>query len=361
MAAFVSNAAEQMGVEVITGDGIAAFAGEGKATAVVLDSGRQVEGDLFILGIGVTPDLALAREAGLAIGKSGGIEVDEHMRTSDPHIFAAGDAVELVHLVTGKVNRIPLAGPANKQGRVAGANAAGDNLTFPGALGTAIVRLGDTVTAITGLSERAARQAGIDVEVSFTVSGDHADYYPGAQEMVIKIVYEKQTGKLLGAQIVGPAGVDKRIDVFATAILGGLTVEQLVNLDLAYAPPFGSAKDPAIVAGMVAQNSLRSQISLVTPAVLSVMLLSQPDLQLIDVRPSYEANLGGVPGAINIYLDELRGRLAELDVNRPTVVYDQTGAKGYVAARILAGYGFPVQSLSGGFVAWSAYEAAGLV
>lgn len=357
MAAFVQLNLEQMGVEVITGDGIAAFAGSDRATAVRLESGREVEGDLFILGLGVRPDTRLAKEAGLAIGPTGGIQVNERMQTSDPDIYAAGDAVETIHLVTGRPALIPLAGPANKQGRVAGANAAGDSLTFPGAIGTAIVRVGSVVAACTGLSEKAARREGFQVYTSYTVSGDHADYYPGMQELMSKLVIEEGTGRLLGAQVIGASGVDKRTDVYATAILGGMTVDQLASLDLAYAPPFGSAKDPAIVAGMVAQNIRRGALRVITPERLLERLEAGEDLQVVDVRNSYEFEMGAVPGAVNIPVDELRSRIGELDPARETVVYDRTGATAYVAARVLMQRGFTVSSLTGGYALFPAAEA----
>jgi len=351
MAAFVQGTLEQMGVEVITADGIAGFAGEGRATAVTLESGRVVEGDLFILGLGVRPDTRLAKAAGITIGATGGIAVNQRMQTSDPDIYAAGDAVETINLVTGQPALIPLAGPANKQGRVAGANAAGDRLTFPGALGTAIVRVGSMVAASTGLSEKAARRAGIDCSVSYTMSGDHADYYPGVQEMFIKLVYETGTGRLLGAQVVGGNGVDKRTDIFATAILGKMAVEDLTNLDLAYAPPFGSAKDPAIVAGMVAQNVRADSLTLITPDALLSRLEAGESLQIVDVRNSYEYEIGAVPGAVNIPVDQIRSRMGELDPDMDTVVYDRNGATAYVAARQLMQAGFrSVASLTGGWV-----------
>jgi len=359
MAAFISLALEQMGVDVVLGDGIAAFAEQdGRAAAVRLESGRQVAGDLFILGLGVRPDTKLAREAGLEIGPFGGIKVVAYMRTSDPNIYAAGDAVEVINLVTGRPGLIPLAGPANKAGRVAGANAAGDSLTFPGALGTAVVRVGETVAACTGLSEKAAQKAGLPVNASYTMSGHHADYYPGAEQMVIKLVWESRSGRLVGAQAVGGAGVDKRMDVFATAIAGKMTVEDLTNLDLAYAPPFGSAKDPAIVAGMHAQNAWREQVQVLTPRELAEALEGGLPLQVVDVREPYEYAVGALPGAVNIPLDELRSRLGELDAARETVVYDGNGQKGYWAARILAQRGFRVSSLTGGLVVWSAYQAS---
>ncbi len=357
MAAFVQSHLEQMGVEVITGDGLAALSGSDRARTARLESGREVDGDLFILGLGVRPDTRLAREAGLAIGPTGGIQVNERMQTSDPHIYAAGDAVETVHLVTGRPALIPLAGPANKQGRVAGANAAGDSLTFPGAIGTAIVRVGGLVAAITGLSEKAARLEGLRFYTSYTLSGDHADYYPGMQELFTKLVVEEGTGRLLGAQVIGASGVDKRIDVLATAILGRMTVDQLASLDLAYAPPFGAAKDAAVVAGMVAQNIRRGLLRVIAPDELLERLEAGAELQVVDVRNPYEFELGAVPGAVNIPVDDLRSRIGELDPARETVVYDRTGAAAYVAARILMQRSFRVACLAGGYALFPAAEA----
>lgn len=360
MAAFVTLTLQNMGVEVILGDGIAGFAeGAGRATAVRLESGREIEADMFILGIGVRPDTRLAKAAGLEIGPSGGIVINERTQTSDPDIYAAGDAVESVNLVTGAKGLMPLAGPANKQGRVSGANAAGDNMTYPGAIGTAIVRVGDTVAAGTGLNERTARRLGMNVRTTYSMSGDHADYYPNAQQMVIKLIWEAETGRLVGAQVVGGNGVDKRTDVFATAIIAKMTIEDLTNLDLAYAPPFGSAKDPAIVAGMVAQNDRRELAAMVAPADVDARLEAGEDLQVLDVREGHEFFVGAIPGAINIPLDEVRGRLAELDPAKPTVVYDANGQKAYWASRILMQNGFAdVSVLTGGFVVWSATQAA---
>jgi len=360
MAAFVALTLQQMGVQTILGDGIAAFedGGDGRASAVRLESGRVVPGDLFILGLGVRPDTRLARAAGLTLGATGAIAVDDRMRTSDPSIYAAGDAVETVHLATDTTAWMPLAGPANKQGRVAGANAAGDDLTFPGALGTAIVRLGSLVAASTGLSEKLARKQGQDVFVSYTVSGDHADYYPGAQDMMIKLVVERATSRLLGAQVIGGNGVDKRTDIFATAIAGRMTVTDITNLDLAYAPPFGSAKDPVIVAGMAGQNIAQGKLPVITAAELNERLEAGEALQVVDVRQPYEWEMGSVPGAVNIPSDEVRFRLGELDPALPTVVYDVNGQKGYLAVRTLLQNGFSsVVSLTGGFTLWGGYQA----
>ncbi|MHB9144869.1 MAG: FAD-dependent oxidoreductase [Symbiobacteriia bacterium] len=358
MAAFVQYALAGLGVEVIIRDGITGFDGQGRATAVRLESGRTIEADLFILGLGVRPETGLAREAGLTIGEMGGILVDDQMRTSDPDIYAVGDAVQVRHLAIDKPAMLALAGPANKQGRVAGANAVGGHMTFPGALGTAIVRVGETVAASTGLNEKTARRLGLDVMASYILAGDHADYYPGVQQMFVKLLVERQSQRLLGAQVVGGNGVDKRTDVFATAIAGHMTVDDLTNLDLAYAPPFGSAKDPVIVAGMVAQNVLSGQLPDMLPMELQARLAAGDTLQIVDVRDIHEFAVDSLPGAVNIPVDELRGRLHELDRDLPTVVYDAAGQKSYVAARILLQNGFAeTRSLMGGFTLWSAYEA----
>ena len=265
MAALVDGHLKEKGVQIVVGDGIQAFHEKnGLAIEAELQSGRRLSMDLAILSIGVRPELKLAREAGLQIGKAGGIMVNDHQQTSDSDIYAAGDAVESMHLVTGKRTRIPLAGPANKQGRVAGANAAGGNLRFPGALGTAIVETLGIAAAKTGLSEKEAQANSYKYFVSVTHPLDHAGYYPGAEALHIKLIVQYKTGKVLGAQIVGEQGVDKRIDVLATAITAGMGVEELEHLDLAYAPQFNSAKGPVIMAGFVAANTLRGEVKTLT-------------------------------------------------------------------------------------------------
>ncbi len=351
MAAFVAAHLETQGVELILADGIKAFDGSPIVHHVILQSGRAVPADVVILSVGVRPELSLARECGLVIGPAGGIDVDEHQRTSDPYIYAAGDAVEVTHLVTGRKTRIPLAGPANKQGRVAGANAAGGELTFPGALGTAIVESMGVTAAKTGLSEREAIREGIPHYVSFTHSLDHAGYYPGAALMHMKLVVEKESGRLLGSQIVGERGVDKRIDVIATALYGRMKVTDLENLDLAYAPQFSAAKDPVIMAGFVAANVSREVIGTITCDDLHVRMNNNENIQLVDVRTAAEYQTGHLPRSIHIPIDELRDRLGELNPDKQTVVYCRIGFRGYLAALILQQNEFGrVLNLTGGIL-----------
>ena len=348
VAELVAQHVESRGVHLILSDGIAGLAGGDPATAVILKSGREVPADLVILSIGVRPELQLAREAGLPVGASGGLVVDERQRTTDPDIYAVGDAVETVQLVTGKPTRIPLAGPANKQGRVAGANAAGGDLTFPGALGTAIVECLGITAAKTGLSEREAAKEGLSHVVTWVHPLDHAGYYPGATPLHLKLITERSTGRLLGAQAVGVHGVDKRIDVLATALLAKLKVADLEDLDLAYAPQFSSAKDPVVMAGFAAANELRGEVATVTWAAL---LRERPGVQLVDVRTDPERATGYLPGSVHIPIDELRDRLAELDRSRDTVVYCQAGQRAYFATRILRQSGFErVRNLTGGIL-----------
>jgi NADPH-dependent 2,4-dienoyl-CoA reductase/sulfur reductase-like enzyme/rhodanese-related sulfurtransferase len=351
VALFVSRYLEDQGLRLILSDGLKAFHGTPMATEIELQSGRRLPLDLAILSIGVRPEIKLAKEAGLAIGQAGGIVVDEHQQTSDPNIYAAGDAVEVVQLVTMKKTRIPLAGPANKQGRVAGANAAGEPLTFPGALGTAIVECMGITAAKTGLCECEAQKAGFSTNVSVTHSLDHAGYYPGGEILHIKLMADQTTGRLLGAEIVGEKGVDKRIDVLATALSAGLKVTDLENLDLAYAPQFSSAKDPVIMAGFVASNIVRDDVQMITCETLQKRLEQNEELQIVDVRTNAEFQSGHLPQARLIPIDELREHLAELDSNKETVVYCRVGLRAYLATRILKQNGFKkVLNLTGGIL-----------
>ena len=354
MAAFVSAHLCEKGIHLIEGDGIRAFhVREEIAYEAELQSGQRLPLDLAILSIGVRPELKLARDAGLDIGDVGGIVVNDRQQTSDPDIFAAGDAVETIHLVTGQPTRIPLAGPANKQGRVAGANAAGSDLHFPGALGTAIVETMGIIAAKTGLSEKEAKAHGYHYFVSVTHPLDHAGYYPGADQLHIKLTVEQKTGKLLGAQIIGEQGVDKRIDVLATALTAGLSVTDIEHLDLAYAPQFNSAKGPVIMAGFVAANTLRGEVRTITSDELQHKLTTNPELQLLDVRSPSEFDEQHLPYARLIPIDNLRERLNELDPQKETVVYCRVGLRGYLACRILLQHGFlNVFNLTGGILSF---------
>ncbi len=356
----VEESLRAMGVELVIGRGIAGFETNGDvAVGVRLDGGGTIAADFFVLSIGARPDVELAKKAGVAIGPSGGIAVNERLETSVPGIYAAGDAVEVRHLVSGRPAWIPLAGPANKQGRVAGANAAGGSLTFKGAYGTSIVRVGKVAAAKTGLGEAECLRAGFDYTVTYNHHGDHAGYYPGAEELTIKIISERGTGRLLGAQVVGGRGVDKRADVLATAIYGGLTVEDLEQLDLAYAPPFGAAKDPVIMAGMTTANIFRGQVVAVTPAEVARLIEAgrSPGPQVVDVRDPREWREGTIPGAVGLPLPELRERLGELDPARETIVYCRGGQRSYFAYRVLRQSGFrDVKNLTGGFLSWTAFQ-----
>ncbi len=354
MAMLVSAHLREKGIQLIEGDGIRAFHNRNEvAYEAELQSGQRVPVDLVILSIGVRPELKLAGDAGLKIGDAGGIVVNDRQQTSDPDIFAAGDAVETIHLVTGQPTRIPLAGPANKQGRVAGANAAGGDMHFPGALGTAIVETMGIIAAKTGLSEKEAKAHGYDYFVSVTHPFDHAGYYPGAEQLHIKLTVEQKTGKLLGAQIVGEQGVDKRIDVLATALTAGLSVKDLEHLDLAYAPQFNSAKGPVIMAGFVAANALRGEVRTITSRELQHKLTTNPELQLLDVRSPSEFDEQHLPNARLIPIDNLREHLNELDPQKETVVYCRVGLRGYLACRILLQHGFQnVFNLTGGILSF---------
>ena len=341
----------ESGLKINLNDGVKAFHGTPMATEVELQSGKRISMDMAILSIGVRPELQLAQNAGLVIGKSGGIEVNEYQQTSDPDIYAAGDAVEIRHLVTKNKTRIPLAGPANKQGRVAGANAAGEKLIFPGAMGTAIVECLGISAAKTGLSEKEAQKEGLNFSVSLTHSLDHAGYYPGAELLHIKLISEKNTGKLLGAQVVGENGVDKRIDVLATALSAEMKVTDLENLDLAYAPQFSSAKDPVIIAGFAASNVLRNTVNTLTCAELQEKMNKKENLQIVDVRTVQEYELGHLDQAILIPVDELRERMCELNPDIETILYCKVGLRGYLAARIMEQNGFKnIKNLTGGLL-----------
>ena len=327
---------------VITGAEAKSFSPQG----VELADGAFVPAELILLSVGVRAEVDLARQAGLEIGATGGVKVNARMESSDPAIYAVGDAAETTHMLTGARTRIPLAGPANRQGRIAGANAAGGHFLYPGALGTSIVRVLHMTAGFTGLNSAQAANAGFSFFSSVTVDPNHAGYYPGAKPMMIKIIAEDGTGRLLGAQIVGQDGVDKRIDVLATAIAGAMTVFDLENLDLAYAPPFGSANDPVNVAGFVADHIVRGDIASLSPEEW------KPNGEyLLDVRDEKELReTGRLPGAVNIPLDQLRDRLLEVPHNRKILVYCQKGQRGYLAACSLKGHGFEnVTNLRGGF------------
>ena len=353
MAEHVAQRLRERGIDLVLGDGIAGLQADAAqvVTGVRLASGKVLPAGIVVLSIGVRPELKLAVDAGLEIGSAGGIAVNERQQTSDPSIFAAGDAVEVIQRVTGQKVRMPLAGPASKQGRVAGANAAGGDLQFPGALGTAILGTMGISAGRTGLTEREAKAQGFDVLVTHTHNLDHAGYYPGALMLHIKLVTDAATGRLLGGQVVGEHGVDKRLDVLATALQARMNVDELEELDLAYAPQFSSARDPVIMAGLVAANAMRNDFDIITCPTLRAQLQAGEPIQLLDVRTASEFAAGHLEGALNVPVDALRDRLGELDPAAQTVVYCKVGFRGYLATRILQQHGFAsVKNLTGGML-----------
>lgn len=316
---------------------------------------RQLPADLVIMSVGVKPNTKLAKDAGLRIGPSGAIAVDEFMQTSDPNIFAAGDCVETTNLVTGKPTFMPMGSAANKQGRAAGANAMGRRIAVKGFVGTVIVKVFDLAVAKTGLSENEAVSEGFSPLATYVLSADHAGYYPGAKGLRIKTVADRDTGRLLGAQVIGEKGVDKRIDVMATAIYNRMTLDDLLQLDLAYAPPYSAARDPVIVAGALGQNFFTGDWIPITPAELHHKIKTGDDFLLLDTRTARELKKTGViPGASHIPIDELRHRISELDPDRETILYCAVGLRSYVGHRLLAMKGFKnVKTLTGGINTWT--------
>ncbi|MCX7846763.1 MAG: FAD-dependent oxidoreductase [bacterium] len=343
------------GVDLRLQTAVSAFSPAPDRVHVSLSDGTKLHAGLVVLATGVRPDTTLARAAGLQIGPHGGILVDPHMRTSDPDIYAVGDAVECPDLLTREPAIIPLAGPANRQGRIAADNIFGRPSTYKGSQGTAICKVFDTTVAVTGLNEKQLRRLGRPFEAIIVHPNQHAGYYPGARPLTIKLLFNPQDGKLWGAQAVGSDGVDKRIDVLATALRAGLSVFDLEDLELCYAPPYGSAKDPVNMAGFVAANVLRGDVRVCH---LQGLQSPRPDQLLLDVRTPAECALGMIPGAINIPLDELRARLAELPRDKEIIAYCQVGLRGYLACRILSQHGFRCLNLTGGFKTYRASTSA---
>ncbi len=335
------------GVTCLLGRAIASFAGTGGARTVLTDRGEEIPCDVLVFSTGVRPHIRLAREAGIEVGSLGGIKVNDMMMTSDQDIFAVGDAVEVKDFVTGLPTLTALAGPANKQGRIAADNAMGRKSVYRGTLRTSIVRVFDLTLASTGASEKLLKEHDIPHLVSYTHSNSHAGYYPGAEMMTIKLIFSPEDGRILGSQIVGGSGVDKRIDVIATAIRGHMKTFDLEEIDLAYAPPFSSAKDPVNVAGLVASNTLRGDHDLIHSRDLG-----SPDsgTVLIDLRDMEELGEGRlIEGALHIPLNRLRRRIPKLDRAKQYITYCEVGARSYAAHRILVQKGFRSKNLSGGY------------
>ena len=347
MASMIHSEMRKHGVKLALGYTVEGFEERNGGVDVLLKDNAPLHADMVVLAIGVTPDTALAREAGLELGIKGSIVVNDRMETSVPDIYAAGDAVQVKHYVTGENALISLAGPANKQGRIIADNICGGDSRYLGSQGSSVIKVFDMTAATTGINETNARKAGLDVDTVILSPMSHAGYYPGGKVMTMKVVFEKGTYRLLGAQIVGYDGVDKRIDVLATAIHAGLKATQLKDLDLAYAPPYSSAKDPVNMAGFMIDNISKG---------LKQWHLHDADklprdgsVILLDTRTAWEYSSGHIEGFVNIPVDELRERLDEIEPGKPVYVICQSGLRSYIATRILEGYGYEAYNFAGGF------------
>ena len=348
MASMIHSEMRKHGIKLVLGYTVEGFMKKDHGVEVLLKDNPSLRADMVILAIGVTPDTVLAKEAGLELGIKGSIVVNDRMETSVPDIYAAGDAVQVKHYVTGEDTLISLAGPANKQGRIIADNICGDDSRYPGSQGSSVIKVFDMTAATTGINETNARRAGLQVDTVILSPMSHAGYYPGGKVMTMKVVFEKATCRLLGAQIIGYEGVDKRIDVLATAIHAGMKATQLKDLDLAYAPPYSSARDPVNMAGFMIDN--------ITKEILKQWHLEDMDAVLkeegavlLDVRTVQEYSRGHISGFINIPLDELREHIHEIEKGKPVYLICQSGLRSYIASRILEGYGYETYNFSGGF------------
>ena len=346
MAALIHGEMRRHGVKLALGHTVEGFAQRDGGMDVLLQDAAPLHADMVILAIGVTPDTGLAKDAGLELGVRGSIAVSDRMETSVPDIYAVGDAVQVRHFVTGQDALIALAGPANKQGRIAADNICGGDSRYTGSQGSSVLKVFDMTAALTGLNETQAAAAGLDADAVILSPMSHAGYYPGGRVMTMKVVFEKGTYRLLGAQIVGYEGVDKRIDVLATAIRAGMKATELKDLDLAYAPPYSSAKDPVNMAGFMIENIANGVLK---QWHLADALPRDGSVTLLDTRTVGEYASGHIDGFLNIPVDELRERLGELDKGKPVYVICQSGLRSYIACRILHGNGFACYNFSGGF------------
>lgn len=351
MAAIVHQHLKSKNVELYLKDSVEKFEDKGDHIVATLKSGRERKFDMVVMGIGVKPENALALSADLEIGERGGIVVDDHLRTSDKDIYAIGDVIEVKDTVNNTKTQIPLAGPANRQGRMVADNVAGRNEEYPGTQGTSIVKIFDITVATTGNNEKTLKRLGVDYEKSFTHSASHAGYYPGAVPISIKLLFAKSDGQILGSQIIGYEGVDKRIDVISTAIYGKMTTYDLEKLELAYAPPYSSAKDPVNIAGYVASNILKGDLRVFHWD--GVKNIDMKNDILLDVRPKDEYDTYHLNGAINIPVKDLRHRLDELPRNKDIFIYCNVGLNAYLAYRILHLNGYKkIKSLSGSLMTY---------
>ena len=347
MASFIHAEVRKHGVKLALGQSVEGFVEVDGGVNVLLKDSAPLHADMVVLAIGVSPESNLAKEAGLALGLKGSILVNDRMETSVPDIYAVGDAVQVKHYVTGEDALIALAGPANKQGRIAADNICGGDSRYLGSQGSSVIKVFDMTAATTGINETNARKSGLNVDTVILSPMSHAGYYPGGKVMTMKVVFEKETYRLLGAQIVGYEGVDKRIDVLATAIHAGLKATELKDLDLAYAPPYSSAKDPVNMAGFMIENISKGlkQWHLAD----AEKLPRDGSVTLLDTRTVGEYSRGHIEGFKNIPVDELRERIGEIEQGKPVYVICQSGLRSYIATRILEGYGFEAYNFAGGF------------
>jgi CoA-disulfide reductase len=349
MAQIVHAHLRQKGVHLLLEENVSAILDEGKK--VRLDSGKELDADMILLAIGVKPESMIAKEAGLEVGVNGAIKVNEHMQTSDPSIYAVGDVIEVKDYIHGTDTYIPLAWPANRQGRLVADHIHGKEAVYHGTLGTSIAKVFDLSVASTGSNEKILKRQGVPYEVVHVTPNSHAGYYPGASQLNLKLIFDKETGRIYGAQAVGKEGVDKRIDVIATAIKGGMTVLDLPDIEIAYAPPYSSAKDPVNMAGYAATNIMEGMAETVQWHEIDEIVANGG--YLLDVRSPGEVAKGAIKGSVNIPIDELRGRLDEIPKDKDLYVTCQVGMRGYLAARILEGNGISVKNLDGGYHLYS--------
>ena len=347
MAAFIHNQMRKNGIKLALGATVTGFQENAEGISVLLKDGNAVHGDLVVLAIGVTPETSLAKEAGIALGLRDSILVNDRMETSIKDIYAVGDAVQVKHAVTGDDSLIALAGPANKQGRIVADNICGGDSRYLGSQGSSVIKLFDMTAATTGINEKQVRKAGLSIDTVILSPMSHAGYYPGGKIMTMKVVFEKESYRLLGAQIVGYDGVDKRIDVLATAIHAGMKATDLKDLDLAYAPPYSSAKDPVNMAGFIIDNISKGSKQWHLSDLEG--LLQNKAITLLDTRTPKEFSQGHIEGFTNIPVDELRERISEIPAEKPVYVICQSGLRSYIATRILEGYGYEAYNFAGGY------------
>ena len=352
MASFIHATFRSRGVKLLLNSSAKKMSVIGDKVVLELDGGERISADVVVLAVGVAPENTLAKKAGLELGLKGAIKVNGKMETSVPDVYAVGDAVQVKHFVTGRDAVISLAGPANKQGRIAADNICGLNSEYKGSQGSSVIKLFDMTVATTGINEQQAAASGYEYEKVILTQNSHAGYYPNAAAMTLKLIFEKESFKILGAQIVGYDGVDKRIDVLATAIRAGLGADELKDLDLAYAPPYSSAKDPVNMAGFVAENIKNGVIKQFYYEDIS-SLRERDDVILLDTRTPFEYMRGRADGFINIPLDDLRERVGELDKTKKIYVMCQSGLRSYLATRILMQNGFDAYNFAGGFRLYS--------